>query len=139
MVRFLLPAALLLVAFWVYSIVDCAMLDPRRHRGVSKPVWMLIVILLPVVGGLLWFIVGRSRTSAQPVVRAPDDDPSFLGRIGSTADVDERIKRLEAELAALDDEENALTDATDAADADGEPDADSATPDDDAESPGTRG
>ena len=53
--RILLPAVLLLIAFWVYSIVDCALLPPTRHRGVSKPVWLLIVVLLvttrPIAGG----------------------------------------------------------------------------------------
>lgn len=105
MVRVLLPLALLLIAFWVYSIVDCALQPPTRHRGVSKPVWLLIVVLLPIVGGLLWFIVGRARRRAQPTFRAPDDNPDFLGTIGSTSDQDERIRRLEAELAALDAED----------------------------------
>lgn len=102
MVRILLPALLLLIAFWVYSIVDCALLPPTRHRGVSKPVWLLIVVLLPVLGGILWFVVGRGRLRQQPVVKAPDDNPAFLGTIGSISDQDERIRRLEAELAALD-------------------------------------
>lgn len=108
--RILLPLALLLIAFWVYSIVDCALLPPTRHRGVNKPVWLLIVILLPVVGGILWFVVGRGRVRAQPVFRAPDDNPDFLGRIGSISDQDERIRRLEAELAALDSEESGTDD-----------------------------
>ena len=43
--RILLPAVLLLIAFWVYSIVDCALLAPTRHRGMSKPVWLLLVLL----------------------------------------------------------------------------------------------
>ena len=98
----LLPLILLLMAFWIYSIIDCAMVPPTRHRGVSKPVWLLIVILLPVVGGLLWLIVGRGRTVVRNVPRAPDDNPEFLGSIGSISDQDERIRRLEAELAALD-------------------------------------
>lgn len=102
MVRILLPAVLLLIAFWVYSIVDCALLQPTRHRGVSKPVWLLIVVLLPIVGGILWFIVGRGRVRPVAVPKAPDDDPNFLGTIGSISDQDERIRRLEAELAALD-------------------------------------
>lgn len=106
MVRVLLPLALLLIAFWVYSIVDCALQPPTRHRGVSKPVWLLIVVLLPVVGGILWLVVGRSRPRAQPVFRAPDDNPEFLGRIGSVSDQDERIRRLEEELAALDSEDD---------------------------------
>ena len=50
MARVYLVLALLLAAFWVYSIVDCAVQSPTRHRGVSKPIWLLIVILLPVVG-----------------------------------------------------------------------------------------
>lgn len=104
-VRILLPAVLLLIAFWVYSIVDCALLPPTRHRGVSKPVWLLIVVLLPVLGGILWFVVGRARNRPQPVYRAPDDNPTFLGTIGSISDQDERIRRLEAELAALDAED----------------------------------
>lgn len=105
MVRILLPALLLMIAFWVYSIVDCALLSPTRHRGVSKPVWLLIVILLPVLGGVLWFVVGRGRVRVAPVYRAPDDNPDFLGRIGSVSEQDERIRRLEAELAALDAED----------------------------------
>jgi len=105
MARVLIPLALLLIAFWIFSIVDCALQPPTRHRGVSKPVWLLIVILLPVIGGALWFIVGRSAPSAAAQgTRAPDDDPEFLGRIGTVSDQDERIRRLEAELAALDDE-----------------------------------
>lgn len=103
--RVLLPLLLLLIAFWVYSIVDCALQPPTRHRGVSKPVWLLIVVLIPVLGGLLWFIVGRTRPRQQPQFRAPDDNPDFLGSIGSLSDQDERIRRLEAELAALDDDE----------------------------------
>ena len=105
MVRILLPAVLLLIAFWVYSIVDCALLPPTRHRGVSKPVWILIVVLLPVLGGILWFVVGRGRQRQAPVYKAPDDDLEFLGSIGSISDQDERIRRLEAELAALDAED----------------------------------
>ena len=57
MVRVLLPLALLLIAFWVYSIVDCALQPPTRHRGVSKPVWLLIVVLIPVLGGILCGVI----------------------------------------------------------------------------------
>ncbi|GLJ81013.1 PLD nuclease N-terminal domain-containing protein [Microbacterium imperiale] len=130
MARLLLIGVLLALAFWVYSIVDCALQDPTRHRGVSKPVWILIVILLPVLGGILWFVVGRARRAATPTRRAPDDDPEFLGRIGSVRDQDERIRRLEEELAALDAEADDPRDT---------PPAPSAS-DDDAEGPaGSRG
>lgn len=102
MPRVYIVLVLLAVTFWVYSIVDCALQPPTRHRGVSKPVWLLIVVLLPVLGGILWFAVGRTRRISAAMFRAPDDDPEFLGRIGTISDQDERIRRLEEELAALD-------------------------------------
>lgn len=129
MVRVLLPLVLLLIAFWVYSIVDCALQPPTRHRGVSKPVWLLIVILLPVLGGLLWLIVGRGRPRQKSALRAPDDDPAFLGTLGSISDQDERIRRLEAELAALDAEDG---------DPDGPPPGPATSPGDD-DADGQRG
>lgn len=104
MARFLLIGALLLVCFWVYSIVDCALSAPVGQRGVSKTSWLLIVILLPGIGGVLWFVIGRPRRSAFATSLAPDDNPEFLGRITSISDQDERIRRLEEELAALDSE-----------------------------------
>lgn len=106
MPRVLLILALVATAFWVFTIVDCAVQPATRHRGVSKPVWILIVVLLPVLGGLLWLIVGRARASTVAARRAPDDDPEFLGRIGSISDQDERIRRLEEELAQLDAEDD---------------------------------
>ena len=104
MTRVLLILALVAAAFWVYTIVDCALQPPARHRGVSKGVWIVITILLPVLGGLLWFLIGRGRLSKAGTRRAPDDDPEFLGSIGSVRDQDERIRRLEEELAQLDSE-----------------------------------
>jgi hypothetical protein len=102
MARFWLIAAVIAVAFMVYSLVDCAMTDRARIRGPRKGIWLLI-ILLPVLGGLLWFLVGRGRRTA-PVARtvAPDDDPAFLRRLAHDADQEERIRRLEQELSDLD-------------------------------------
>ncbi len=99
----LVPVA---TAFWVYSIVDCAMLPPTRHRGVSKPAWLVIAILLPVLGGILWFVIGRGKAAMSAPVDAPDDDPAFLRGLGSQSEQDERIRRLEEELAQLDAEDD---------------------------------
>lgn len=105
MPRVLLILALVATAFWVFTIVDCAVQPSSRHRGVSKPVWVLIVVLLPVLGGILWLLVGRTRARSVQARRAPDDDPEFLTRIGTISDQDERIRRLEEELALLDAED----------------------------------
>jgi hypothetical protein len=104
MPRFWLIAAVVAVAFTVYSLVDCAMTDRLRVRGPRKGVWLLIVLLLPVVGGLLWFIIGRGRPAGGGARRpvAPDDDPAFLRRLARDADQEERIRKLEQELSELD-------------------------------------
>jgi hypothetical protein len=102
MARFWVIAAVVAAAFMVYSLVDCAMTDRARIRGPRKGVWF-VIILLPVLGGVLWFLVGRGRNSA-PVPRtvAPDDDPAFLRRLAQDKDQEERIRRLEQQLADLD-------------------------------------
>ena len=103
MARFWVIAAVIAAAFMIYSLVDCAMTDRRRVRGPRKGFWFLI-ILLPVIGGVLWFLIGRGRGSSRPAARsmAPDDDPAFLRRLAQDADQEERIRRLEQQLADLD-------------------------------------
>ena len=78
MARGLLILALVAAVFWVFTIVDCAVQPPTRHRGVSKPVWILIVVLIPVLGGLLWLLVGRTRKSALAARRASSSVRSAL-------------------------------------------------------------
>lgn len=105
MARVLIVGAFLALIFWVFSIVDCAVQPAARHRGVPKGAWIAIVVLMPVLGGILWFVIGRRRRSDQEGMHsvAPDDDPEFLRTLGTT-EQDERIRRLEEELARLDDE-----------------------------------
>lgn len=104
MARLFLIGVVAAVVFTVFSIIDCAVQPSTRHRGVSKAVWVLIT-LVPVIGGVLWFVLGRSRgpSSSFTVPDAPDDDPSFL-RDARVSEADERIRQLEDELRRLDEE-----------------------------------
>ena len=108
MARVLIVGGFLAVIFWVFSIVDCAVQPATRHRGVSKTAWVLIVVLLPVIGGILWFTLGRLRPGAvaSRYIVGPDDDPEALRHM-SRAEQDARIRELEAELARLDDDPDA--------------------------------
>jgi cbb3-type cytochrome oxidase subunit 3 len=111
MARVLIVGGFLALVFWVFSIVDCAVQPSTRHRGVPKGAWIAIVVLIPVLGGILWFALGRRRRgSAQGDIRyiAPDDDPEFLRSIDKP-DQDARIRQLEEELARLDDETDGPT------------------------------
>lgn len=102
MARFWVILAVVAVAFIVYSLVDCAMADRARIRGPRKPVWLLLILVLPVIGSLLWFFIGRGRVerTRRPATRiiAPDDDPTFLAGLRRDKDQDERIRRLEEEF-----------------------------------------
>ncbi len=106
----LIVGGFLAVVFWIFSVVDCAVQPSTRHRGVSKGAWLAIVILIPVLGGVLWFAIGRVRYGRGGVARvlAPDDDPDFLRRVAN-AESDARIARLEEELARLEEEDEGET------------------------------
>lgn len=104
MPRLWVVLAVIAVALTIFTIVDVVLTDRGRVRALPKPVWVLIAII-PVVGAILWFTIGRgpSRVAATRVI-APDDDPDFLRDLSVKEDQDERIRRLEQELAELDDE-----------------------------------
>lgn len=105
MVRVLFLLGVVGAVFYIYSVVDCASFDPRRVRGLQKPAWILVILLLPVIGGVLWFMIGRGprRGSTRARGMAPDDDPDFLNKLGRDRREQERIRRIEEELSRLDD------------------------------------
>lgn len=102
--RIVMIGAVIAVAFTLYALVDAAMSDPRRARGVSKPVWVVLVVLLPVIGGVLWFTVGRGNAASVGATRGPDDDPRFSGARMSNTELDEHMRELEDRLRELDEE-----------------------------------
>lgn len=109
MSRFI-PVMLLVLGFTIFTVADIALMDRSRVRGMPKPAWIAAAILLPVVGGVLWLVVGRVRSgdASRGAVRrgpvAPDDDPEFLGRLGRENRMEDRIQQLEQELRDLDDD-----------------------------------
>lgn len=106
MLRVVVP--IVLIAVFVYGLVDVIRTDARLTRGISKPAWIVVQIVLPVVGAILWFFAGRPRgTGAAPANYrhpvAPDDDPEFLRNLElrrrQQAEA-ERLKKLRDELEA---------------------------------------
>jgi hypothetical protein len=105
LLRVVLAVAVLVI--FVYGLVDVIRTDGRLTRGISKPAWIVVMIVLPVIGAILWLLIGRPRgASPQQSQRhptAPDDDPDFLrnleARRRNQAEA-ERLKRLKAELDA---------------------------------------
>jgi hypothetical protein len=110
MVRLILP--FLFVAVDIYALVDVIVSDEWRVRNLNKISWVFIILLLPLLGAILWFTIGKERgpstsgdRGGEPRRIAPDDDPNFLHNVDRFEAQEARIRRLEQELAALDDED----------------------------------
>jgi Phospholipase_D-nuclease N-terminal len=109
MARLLFGLGVAAVIFTIYAVADCAFFDRTRIRGLRRGWWIVVILFVPIIGGLLWFIIGRGRANRVGPSRggtvAPDDDAEFLRQLREDAAQDERIRRMEQELAALDADE----------------------------------
>lgn len=47
---------LLVFILWVVAIVDCA-----KSNNPNKVVWIIVILVLPLLGSLLYFLFGRTR------------------------------------------------------------------------------
>ena len=113
MVKILAPIVILLV---IFAVVDIAVLERSRVRFLPKLAWIFLVVILPIAGPVIWFIVGRGRpgennsgsasapSSGRVGPVAPDDDPDFLGRLNRDQEQEERIRELEKRLNELGDD-----------------------------------
>ena len=42
--------------FWIVALVDCI-----KGNSPNKVIWIIVIILLPFLGSILYFALGRSR------------------------------------------------------------------------------
>ncbi|MGO3321098.1 MAG: PLD nuclease N-terminal domain-containing protein [Microbacterium gubbeenense] len=67
------------LALFVASLVDIIRIPEDRVRYLPKMVWILVVILLPFIGSILWWVLGREyvqragrpRRAQRPAQQAP--------------------------------------------------------------------
>lgn len=83
----IIGAGALVVGLIIYALIDCARTEKVRIKGVSKALWILLILVLPVLGALLWLVLGKERVartwneksaprSTRPT--SPDDDEEYL-------------------------------------------------------------
>jgi len=97
----------------VFCLLDVILTEDFRVRNLPKWSWVVLIILVPIAGGIAWLIGGRplnetrrtvpwpSRTAGYPEYerpaklrpRAPDDDPEFLAKLKADNSDHERMLR----------------------------------------------
>ena len=95
--QLILPA--LLLAFTVFCVVDVVRSSSDGIRGLPKTLWVFLVLLFPLAGGIGWLVAGRPKEAAPgaprgprprqaPRTLGPDDDPDFLRSIDRPTSID---------------------------------------------------
>jgi len=109
--RFMLLLDLAVLGLLVYCLIDCIQTDSAAVRNLPKPLWILLIVIVPLVGGVAWLVAGRPEGTAaktggpgrRPTGRGPtstrstpdaplgpDDDPEFLRQIRAIDEEHER-------------------------------------------------
>jgi hypothetical protein len=84
MTRLAVATIAFLVVFTVFTTVFAASANKQDVRLLPKWAWILLCLLVPFFGGLLYLMVGRplrtgpAAPKGKKRVVAPDDDPDFL-------------------------------------------------------------
>ena len=90
MVRLFIFLAAVQLILVVLALISS--LAVERVRNLPRPLWVLIILLIPLVGPLAYFMFGRPATpptAGGPVRRnpprpsSPDDDSDFLRRMNT--------------------------------------------------------
>lgn len=89
------------------ALADIITRDETQVRHLPKLVWIILVVILPLVGGILWFAVGRGWRQEPEAV--PFGDPrrhqSLERPVPRQLSTEEQLAALEAEIAAAEREE----------------------------------
>ncbi len=104
--------ALVELVLLVYCVLNIITTPEPQVRNLPKLLWLLLVVVLPIVGGIAWLVAGRPQgpaaslpykgnrglppqrpRSARPAAGAPDDDEAFLRSLRERAEQQRRAER----------------------------------------------
>jgi hypothetical protein len=79
MISFLLRVGLpiLYIVLFVYALVDAIRVpDDSMYRAGNKLIWVLVILLAPIVGSIVYLVIGSPQTPRPPrrTSRPPPDD-----------------------------------------------------------------
>ncbi|GLY32697.1 PLD nuclease N-terminal domain-containing protein [Kineosporia sp. NBRC 101731] len=61
MVRFL--PVLIELGLLIFCLIDCIQTDSTLVRNLPKPLWILLIVFLPLIGSIAWLVAGRTWPS----------------------------------------------------------------------------
>ena len=100
-------AGFLLLALWIWALVDCISSDAKMVRNLPKFGWLVIVILLLDIGAVLWLLLGRPlnkhwRPTVYGETATPHQEPGVEDRVHDVGAItDRRSAELDRRLAAV--------------------------------------
>lgn len=106
MPRLLIPLIIVSVGVMIYALIEAISTPSARTRIMPKGIWIVVIILVPLIGGVLWLLFGNEnsylastvqgfqKTSGPTRPTTPDDDEEFLRSL----DVQRNQKRRDEEL-----------------------------------------
>jgi len=92
--------AVLEIAFLVFCVIDVVQTPEHEIRNLPKWGWLILVILIPLIGGVAWLVAGRPVRQRSTSQWASDSAlPEYQRPATLHDDIDTRLK---ADLAAAD-------------------------------------
>lgn len=120
---------LIYLVILVIALIDIIGTDENRVRGIPKLAWILLVVLLPLIGALLWLAIGRPTADDLPrqargaasefpeydrpgryVPADPESDREFLQKLRDRAEEQRRTAREQKAREARDPDEPPVVD-----------------------------
>lgn len=130
MPRLLIPLILVSLGIMIYALIEAISTPKERTRIMSKSVWIIVIVLIPLVGGILWLLFGNENAYLASTVQGfkkasgpirpsnPDDDDAFLRQLDIQRAQERKARELREREAELRRREQELK-------GDSDPDADS--------------
>ncbi len=93
---------LLTLAFLAVTLIDIIRRDDAEVKYLPKLVWIILVILIPLVGGIVWWAIGREYSRTMTVrlpYAAPASAPAEIpARAADGRSTEEQIADLDREI-----------------------------------------
>ena len=108
----IIGGAAFIVGLTLYTLLDAVRTPAHEARTLPKWLWVLVTLLFPVAGPLMWLILGRPkaqpaagaprpgfgqrRSTPAPSVSSPDDDEEYLRWLKAKAERERRSREAES-------------------------------------------